>query len=264
MKSSSQNANEVQDIKRRFANKSLQNIKIYYYPTTDSTNTRAKEAARVKHATLPAVFIAKEQTAGRGRMGRRFESPDGAGLYISFLFHPEKEEKDAGLITAFAAVRAARAIESVCKIEIGIKWVNDLTVNGKKLAGILTEGEYDENGAFKYAVCGIGINLKDGALSPELDGIATNIEKECGAKVDEIELAAKLIEEFFATREQAELLEEYRSRSTVLNKQITVHPILSEPYEALAVAISDTAELIVEKDGKQITLSSAEVSIRKY
>lgn len=264
MKPCSENRSIADDIRNKIENKSLQNIELHYYSVTDSTNTRAKERAKEKCDTAPAVFISAEQTAGRGRMGRRFESPRDGGLYISFLFYPHSSMTDAGFITASAAVRAARVIEELCAVDVRIKWVNDLYVGEKKLAGILTEGEASGDGEhFAYAICGIGINLKGGALSEEIAEIATSIE-ECGGKLPDLtELAARLTEEFFAPIDRSAVMEEYRNRSSIIGKDITVHPILDEPYAARAVDITDEGALVILRDGSLTELQSAEVSIRK-
>ena len=101
-------------------------MKIFEYELTDSTNTRAKEYARCDRAEMPAVFIADEQSAGRGRRGRSFDSAKGAGLYMSILFRPSAEFDDAAKITVRAAVAASRAISELSGVEVGIKWVNDI------------------------------------------------------------------------------------------------------------------------------------------
>ena len=251
-------------IAKRLAIKGLQNIKVRFFESTDSTNTRAKEFAKSQTDKAPTVFIALEQTAGHGRMGRTFESPKSKGLYISFLTYPDKSASKAPVLTACAAVKAARAIESLCEITVGIKWVNDLIVNQKKLAGILTEGEYTENGSFSYVICGIGINIKRAALSSSLSQIATSIEEECGIAPNIEELAVQLIEEYFSPASDHELINEYRSRSVLIGEHITVKPILGEPYEAKAIGISDTASLIIETKKETKELNSAEVSIKRH
>ncbi|MBR5903572.1 MAG: biotin--[Clostridia bacterium] len=110
---------------------------VYVYDCVDSTNTRAKED---KTMSL-GIICARAQTAGRGRLGRSFHSPDGDGIYMSFLIYPDGSAQDATAMTAYAAVKACRAISRFTDAEVRIKWVNDLILGGRKLAGILTEGE---------------------------------------------------------------------------------------------------------------------------
>ena len=102
---------------------------------TDSTNTRLKEWAREGRIAAPYVLTADSQTAGRGRLGRRFVSPPGTGLYMSILVVPP-ENTDAGKITVLAAVAVCRAIHGLTGLQPKIKWVNDLFLRGKKVCGI--------------------------------------------------------------------------------------------------------------------------------
>ena len=215
-------------------------IKIFSYDITDSTNQRAKEYAKEERAHFPAVFIAEEQSAGRGRRGRSFDSARGAGLYISFLFRTDGKF-DAAAVTIGAAVKLCRVIESVSGIRVGIKWVNDVLVGGRKLAGILAEGEAYES---EYAICGIGINLYEREFPEELSGIVTTLEGECGRRVDKELFTARLIEEFFKPEDMKEQLSEYRSRSTVLGRHVEVRKILGEVYSATAIEIADDGALV--------------------
>ena len=163
------NAEMQAEINRIFANNGLQNVAVFAYDTVDSTNTRAKLFAKSCGAGLtPAIFISRAQSAGRGTRGRSFESPIDSGLYISFLFYPDLSAVDAAHLTTYAATRVCRAIDRISEGTAEaprIKWVNDIYIGEKKLSGILTEGAPDEQGNLCYAVVGIGINLKSGALS---------------------------------------------------------------------------------------------------
>lgn len=235
-------------------------MQIFKYDITDSTNERAREYARSEGAHFPAVFIARGQTHGRGRRGRSFDSELGAGLYISFLIKEDTKADEAVKITARAAVATSRAIERTSGLSPEIKWVNDIYSRGRKLAGILTEGEIDTaTGRLSYAVCGIGINLKKRDFPDELSDIATTVEDECGITVDSEVLAEVLAEEFFSV---GDYMNEYRERSLVLGKKIAVRRLTGEEFTAHAVEITETASLIVEKEnGEREELSSAEVSV---
>lgn len=237
-------------------------MKIFKYNITDSTNERAREYARSEGAHFPAVFIARGQTLGRGRRGRSFNSEEGAGLYISFLFKEDVRADEAVKITARAAVAACRAIEKTTGHSAGIKWVNDIYSGGKKLGGILTEGEIDaETGRLSYAVSGIGINIKKRTFPEELSDIATTLEDECGIAPSPEVLAEALTEEFFSARDY---MAEYRERLLVLGKEITVRRLTGEVFDARAIDITENAALIVEKEnGEREELLSAEVSIVK-
>ena len=132
---------------------------IYLYDTLESSNLTAKQLALAgaPHGTL---VLAGQQKAGRGRLGRRFESPAGKGVYCSLLLRPALSAADAQTATIAAAVSVARAVKALCGLELGIKWVNDLYYQGKKVCGILTEAGTDiESGQVEWLVVGIGLNL---------------------------------------------------------------------------------------------------------
>ena len=237
-------------------------MEIFKYETTDSTNTRAKEYAKSKSAAMPAVFIADAQTAGRGRRGRSFDSAGGAGLYMSILFRPEPECSDAAKITVRAAVSVCRAIRSLTGVSVGIKWVNDIFFDGKKLAGILTEGEISGGGGFNYAVCGIGINLLSREFPEELSGRACALEDACGLRVDRDVLAEKIISEFFSAKDFPDVIFEYRSLSVLIGRRAEMRRISGEVFFATVLDITDGGALLVlREDGVREELISAEVSV---
>ena len=235
---------------------------------TDSTNTRIKEeyADRAHGFTL----IAEQQTAGRGRLGRRFVSPPGGGVYVSTLLRPALAMQDIGMITLAAALAVCRAIERTCGFSPQIKWVNDVLMNGRKLSGILTEAAIEgESGAVDYVVVGIGVNLRldRASLPAELADIA-------GALADFAEpprravFAAALIDALEETtgllgpEGRQTLLHEYRARLCCLNQTIRVIRA-SESYTAVCDGLDDNGHLLVTRtDGQRETLSSGEISIR--
>ncbi len=235
--------------------------------TIASTNTALREAA---HAGAPhgTVLIASSQTAGRGRRGRTFFSPDGTGLYISVLLRPSIAAERAVRITTAAAVAAADAIAQVTGKECAIKWVNDLFLDGKKVAGILTESALHTDGTLAYAVLGIGINVAPpaGGFPPEIAEIAGAILPS-PIENGRAKLAASFLTEFFRrygeiADEQPAYMEEYRRRCFVIGHRVEV--IRGEDrYGATAIAVDDDAGLIVRRDdGTEEVLSSGEISIR--
>ena len=166
-------------------------ITIHRYGTIDSTNSEAKRYG-LSGGAIPAVFVAREQTAGRGRMGRSFYSPNGTGLYYSMLLPLPEKTDHAVSLTAAAAVAAAEAISRVLGCEVGIKWVNDLYRDGKKVAGILCESfPYEDK---RLAVIGIGINLSTQQFPEELAEVAASLFGTDQAAMDE-EQKERLIEE---------------------------------------------------------------------
>lgn len=225
-----------------------------------STNTYLQQQARLG-APEGTTVIARLQTGGRGRRGRQFHSPQG-GLYLSTLLRPT-EPVDPGLITSCAAVAAARAIESLCDLSVGIKWVNDLFVRGRKACGILAQADISPQGQLDNIILGWGINVTAQELPPDIAAIATTLGNE-GADVDSSALAAALLnhwEQAYACMADRSFLEESRQRSVVLGK--TVQVIQGDTtYPARAEAITDEGHLVVRTDAGEITLHSGEVSLR--
>ena len=240
-------------------------LPIILYKTIDSTNTRAKEYAE-QNLAENAVFIASEQTAGRGRLGRQFISESDAGLYLSILLDKDSAKKSGLAITTYMATIASRVVERLTNLKADIKWVNDIYVRGKKLAGILTEGRIDPtDGSLDYAVCGIGINLYKQTFDSEVRKIATTVEDESGKKTDVNELAAELIKEFFNDLRlvgSKEIAKEYKNRSVIIGKDVKVIKADRE-YDATVLDITDNCELLIKAaDGNTETLFTGEVSLK--
>ncbi len=234
-----------------------------------STNSELKKiAANGEEPGL--VLIANEQTAGRGRMGRSFYSPANNGIYMSLLLNPGITSDKAVLLTSLAAVSTARAIERVSGEVVGIKWVNDLYCNGKKIVGILTEGGINmETGALEYAVIGIGVNVFTSSLPVELSNIAgslTNAEKTEKKRFNRSRLAAEILNQLtedLPNLERKAHLPEYKARSVILGKDIYVIKN-GKKLPAQALDIDENAALIIKyKNGSTETLFSDDVSIKR-
>ncbi len=249
-----------------FANEGLHKTRVFFFEDTDSTNTRAKlyaDTDKWKEKGEPAFFIAERQSAGRGRLGRSFLS-DGRGLYMTYLFRPEESLGSALKYTARAAVVAARAVEELSGCEVKLKWVNDLYVSGKKLAGILAEGRTDALGNLEYMLIGIGINVFASAFPEELSEIATDIESESGVKISRAVLAAKIASGLCSHLSDSTLICEYRERSFLIGERVNVIKP-TESYPATVIGIDDDSALLIKLDSGEVEcLSSGEVSIRKF
>lgn len=219
-----------------------------------STNTALKEMAAAG-APMGTVLIAHRQTCGRGRLGRQFHSPEG-GLYLSVLVPP------ADTVTCRAAVAAARAIERLCDAKIDVKWVNDLFLNGRKVAGILAEGVLAPDGTLTAVVLGIGVNVGETTFPDELKPIATSLGNE-GYALTREDLAAAFLTGLTQTLcADVSVMDEYRRRNLALGRQITVLRG-SETYPATAEGITDDGHLVVRTaDGETHLLSSGEISVR--
>ena len=138
-------------------------------------------------------MLANEQTRGKGRRGRAFASPQDNGIYLSILFHPDTLPTDIVEITAWTAVATNNAIEEVCGVRAGIKWVNDLVIDRKKICGILTEMSVEsESGYIQYLIIGIGINVNGQAedFPAEIRSTATSLAMETGKTHSRAALAA--------------------------------------------------------------------------
>lgn len=231
-------------------------------PQLPSTNAALRTLAE-DGAPEGTALLAVRQTAGRGRRGRAFHSPAG-GIYLSVLLRPQPGT-DTGRITSCAAVAVARAIERLCPLRVQIKWVNDLFVGGRKVCGILAEGGIDPaNGALRYVVLGIGIDVAAQSFPPPLDAVATTLENE-GAAVEPDALAAAVLEEWeraYAAIGDGAWLDESRRRSLILGRTVTVERG-SERFCGTADAIDGEGHLhVITPDGRTAVLSSGEVSIR--
>ena len=230
---------------------------------TDSTNRVAKELAKegVPEGTL---VVAERQTNGKGRLGRSFFSPEG-GIYMSMVLRPQIPAEDALLVTTCAAVAVSRAIESISGCTTGIKWVNDIFVNGRKVCGILAEaGLSGERECPDYVILGIGINVKKQSVPEELKDIVGCLEDTAAGPVLKEELISAVWEEFgalYETFSTAVYMEEYRERSVLLQREVTVLAPEGD-YRAIVKDIDKKGHLIVERDGRGLVLSSGEVSVR--
>ena len=264
----------------------------------DSTNTYAKrilaecgnlrdssgaltEAGKKYHK---AIFIAEKQTAGRGRLGRTFVSPEKTGIYISVIYAPKGGITNPARLTACAAVAICRAIKNViCKLPEGtsiepqIKWINDIFVGGKKVCGVLAEGVANfESGMIEAAVVGMGINIKKNttAFEGQLADVVGTLEDATSAKISRIEIAAeiagqvlKIFEEDASSPDAHKaIIKEYKEASFLIGRELTVYPLIGDEkssYKATATDIDDNAGLIVTlEDGSKRTLSSGEVSLK--
>lgn len=235
---------------------------IFAYDTLGSTSDEAKQFA-LSGEKASAFFIAREQTGGRGRRGRSFVSRDG-GLYMSYLFYPTLCAKDSVMLTVFTAVALCEVIEETAAVKPKIKWVNDIFLGGKKLAGILAEGGFAPNGeTFEYAVIGIGVNLFGNSLDPEIDSIATTLEKESGIRVDFNDFAVRLAKKLtkFEEAHSGSYMDLYRMRSLVLGKRVRMTSAGEEFFASVLNIEDDGAIRILLDEGEEKILYSAEVRL---
>ncbi len=234
-----------------------QDIRIIAAKAIDSTNV---EARRIIGSGERGQFVvaASEQSSGIGRMGRQFFSPRG-GVYVTAAL-PSIEISNLPLVTPAAAVAARRAIRDVCGIECGIKWVNDLEVNEKKVCGILAE--YHAG----FVIVGVGVNLApDADFPPELTGIAERMLVTTARGMSEklASLIAKGVIDFASALPRCCFMDEYRAASTVIGREID---IISQSGGCRATALDIDAQgrlLVRDEFGNERALNSGEVSVRR-
>ena len=220
---------------------------------TDSTNLRLKEWYRAGQIAPPYLLTADSQTAGRGRLGRRFISPPGSGLYMSLLASPPPDT-DCGLITILAAVAVCRAVEEASGLRPKIKWVNDLFVRGKKVCGILAEGLSGP------VVIGIGVNLRtpSGGFPPEA-GPAGALDADVEASLLAGRIARYILDGLENPGDPA-IIEAYRQRMPLIGQ--TVHFTQNgQEKTARVTGVAPDGGLMIEDETGPHTLRTGEVTL---
>ncbi len=239
---------------------------IFYYDSLESTNTKAKEIAL--QINEGALVVADEQTAGKGRLGRKWTSPKNKGLYMSVILKPKTNPANIARLTLLGAAAINLALLDI-GIKSEIKWPNDIVINGKKVAGVLTEMN-SELGTINYIVLGIGINVNIDLdqIPEELKEKATSLKIIKGEEVDRRELFIRLFtrmdelyREFLQTGEIERAIQICIDNSAVIGKEIVVHQG-EDKRQGRAIEINKKGELLVEFETGVENLFSGEISIR--
>ena len=246
---------------------------LYYFDSLDSTNLQAKRLAEegAPHGTLVA---ADQQTAGRGRRGRGWSSPAGSNLYFSLLLRPQIFPNKASMLTLVMALAVAEGISQCCegadsKQKAGIKWPNDIVLDGRKVCGILTEMSLSvEQDSIQYVVIGAGINVARQDFPEEVRERAVSLEEIYGP-VGRSLLLRSVLQSFEKDYEEfinAESLAPLRSRYEAFLRNRDQKVRVLDPkgdFEGIARGIRDTGELLVElPDGDIREIYAGEVSVR--
>lgn len=238
---------------------------VHFARETDSTNLWIKRLAK-EGAPEGTLALAEFQSAGRGRLGRSWEVPEGTSVMMSILLRPKFEPQYAPTLTLVMGMAVAKAVKNL-GFDVSIKWPNDVVVSHKKICGILTEmGVRD--GKIDYAVIGVGINVNIREFPEEMADKATSLYLESGKEFDRSQIPGLVMEafeeyyeKFAATCDLSGLKEEYESILANYNQPVRV--LAKEPYEGVARGITDGGELLVEKtDGTIVAVSAGEVSVR--
>ena len=250
---------------------------LLFYDSVGSTNDRVHQLADAldgKAAPHGTVVAADRQTAGKGRRGRAWESPAGANIYFSLLLRPTFAPDKAAMLTLLIAYGVKCGIERQLvsdASQCGIKWPNDVVIDGKKVCGILTE-MYLEGNSIDHVIVGVGVNVGKQNFAPELVDKATSLESECGQVFDRSRLLADILEvfeeeyeSFAAENAIADLKffkEKYNACLVNRDREVCVLDPKGE-YRGIARGINDTGELLVElQDGSLKEVYAGEVSVR--
>ncbi|MCR8642251.1 biotin--[acetyl-CoA-carboxylase] ligase [Paenibacillus sp. N1-5-1-14] len=241
---------------------------IHYYDEVDSTQTIAKQKV-AEGAPEGTIVIAESQTAGRGRMGRKWYSPKGKGIWMSVVLKPQIPIHFAPQLTLLTAVALCRTIRRECKVDIGIKWPNDLLINGKKVCGILLESSAEDE-RIKHVICGVGIsaNLGEEDYPPELLDIATSLAIASGEQVYRETLIASFLQELeqlyklYHQEGFATIRALWEALSVTLHRPIQIHTPRDGIVEGIASGIDESGGLrIVSSTGEQLCIFSGDVEL---
>lgn len=250
---------------RKHLKDELQNIQIYIYDEIDSTNNEATRMDQQNSMSNFSIFLAEHQTNGRGRSGKSFDSPKNTGIYMSAIIKPSPphspNEFSSDLITIKAAVALILAIEKTMHIKPDIKWVNDLYLKGKKIAGILTEGKFS-NLKLDRIIIGIGLNVntKKESFSQEIQDKAGSLFPE---KASRSRISAEIINQLYYVLYQLDedsILKLYKGRNLVLGKKLSfsLHDI---QYSGIGKDINEKGHLVVNMNGEEVELTGGEISL---
>ncbi len=274
---SSENRLNAYEIKQEL-NTSVVGREVYYFDTVDSTNNIARRLAAEGCIDGTAV-IAGQQTEGKGRLGRQWISPSDKGIYLSVVLRPPLAPAETQILTLAAAVAVSAAIRTVTGLKAGIKWPNDLVLNGKKLCGILVEMN-SEADRVNYLVIGIGINYSHERedFPEELRDRTTSLKTAAGeesdndirkapdfSKLDIVRAVLRQLDgivQLVLTDNNKKILEMWRDSSVTLGREVSFR-LKDVNYSGTAVEITEDGKLSVAcSDGIVRELISGEVSVR--
>ena len=237
-------------------------LAVYLHRTIDSTNNEAKRLIAEGKGGL-TLIAAEEQTAGRGRQGKSFYSPGHTGIYMTLSAPTDLPLADAVSLTSAAAVAVWQAIKDTTGIATEIKWVNDIYLGGKKIAGILTEAISDlEAGVTRHVIIGVGVNVSTTDFPTEIADIAASLGKDGINRNRMIAAIVDRLLDVLAHPSDTAYLSLYRKHSMVIGQEIT-YVENGVSHGARALDIDDFGGLVIERaDGVQSTLRSGEISVR--
>lgn len=245
----------------------------HFYESLGSTNIQAKAEAE-EGAESGTLIVADMQTAGRGRRGRNWNSPAGTNIYFTLLLKPDFAPDKASMLTLIMAMAVESGIRKCLDISgsdnvcIGIKWPNDVVINGKKVCGILTEMSMERD-YIQHVVIGVGINVKKQEFPSEIIMTAAALEEESGTEISRCALIGEIMqafefyyEKFAVTEDLSELKKEYNDVLVNMDKEVCVLDPKGE-FRGIARGIDDFGELLVEREDQSVVkVFAGEVSVR--
>ncbi|MBS7577497.1 MULTISPECIES: biotin--[acetyl-CoA-carboxylase] ligase [unclassified Enterococcus] len=239
---------------------------VFLVENSESTQEDAKSAL-LKNTPNYALFIARNQTVAHGRFKRAYYTETDHGIYMSLAIKPEKSFQEMPQYTILTAVAIVTAIKKLTQIEAKIKWVNDIYLNQKKMAGILSEATTNmESGQINHVIIGIGLNfaIQQESFPVEIQDKATSLFADGQPTITKNQLIAEIWNTFFELINQP-FIDDYRRDSFILGKNVSFIKNGIE-YQGIANDISQTGELIVtlKPSNEQIKLSSGEISLKHF
>jgi len=241
--------------------------KIFYFPELESTNIIAKVKAspRAEGINEGTIIIAERQSAGKGRLGRRWFSPLG-GIWLSLILYPQLSPSYIPRITLMAAVAIVKAMERYAQIKTQIKWPNDILIKEKKVCGILTEMSAELD-IINWIVVGIGINanINQGEFPEDIKDNSVSLKEILGKKISRVRLTQILLEEFekyyerLKRREFSSILKEGKLYSHTLKRKIKIN-MGEKIITGEAIDINEEGALILKKeDGELLEIISGTI-----
>jgi len=240
--------------------------KIHHFEEVTSTNDVIKQLAD-KGAPEGTIVVCEEQLAGKGRLGRTWFSPRGAGVWCSVLLRPSIMPQHASKLTLLGAVAVAQGIRNQCGITSGIKWPNDLLFQGKKVCGLLTEMRAELD-SVEYVVIGFGINVKNIGFPEDVSCKAISLEQMVGGEISRKELLAEILASIesnyllFLEQGFTPIKEQWEQFNITLGNKV----VLSSPGQRVtgtAVRLGDEGQLVIKSvKGEERAYYAGEVTLR--
>ncbi|HEL2684058.1 TPA: bifunctional biotin--[acetyl-CoA-carboxylase] ligase/biotin operon repressor BirA [Streptococcus suis] len=237
-------------------------LPVHLKADSDSTQLDAKQGIEAGHKS-PALYLAPHQNKAKGRFGRPFYASKSGGIYMSLRLSPNVPFLEFKPYTILAAAAVVKAIQSLCDLDIQIKWVNDIYLGQKKVAGILTEAISSmENQRVTDVIIGVGINVHIDDFPKELQQSAGNLFDD-QPPFTRNQLITAIWKAFLETDEK-ELIALYKEKSLVVGQQVSFVENQVE-FRGTAIAVTDTGNLVIQLDnGKAKIISSGEISLTSW